>query len=108
MYRIVKALLASSLLCRRRGKKEGIMKSVEKREKSAARRIVALAGSFAAGALLMWSIGVAGSNTAKSEERHVIRPTGAAQIEQVREGRADDSSNERIVRGHSECSLQLD
>jgi hypothetical protein len=84
------------------------MKSVEVKEKSAARRIVALAGSFAAGALLMWSIGVAGSNTAKSEERQVIRSTGAAQIERVREGQSDDTASERAVRGHSECSLQLD
>ena len=84
------------------------MKSVERKEKSAARRIGALAGSFAAGALLMWSIGVAGSNTAKSEERQVIRSTGRTQVEQVRQGQADDSASEHTVRGHSECSLQLD
>ena len=84
------------------------MKSIEKREKSAARRIAALAGSFAAGALLMWSIGVAGSNTAKSEERQVIRSTGQVRVEQVHQAQADDSASERAVRGHSECSLQLD
>jgi hypothetical protein len=34
--------------------------------------MVALAGSFVAGALMTWTIGVASSNTAKSEERLAV------------------------------------
>jgi hypothetical protein len=34
--------------------------------------MLALVGSFAAGVLMTWTIGVASSNTAKSEERSAV------------------------------------
>ena len=83
------------------------METVERKEKSAARRIAALIGSFAAGVLLTWVVGVAGSNTAKSEERLALSARPSA-IEQTVNAAADDSSVAQPVRGHSECDLQLD
>jgi hypothetical protein len=80
------------------------VKKAKKKEKSSARRMVALAGSFAAGAVLTWMVGVAGSNTARSEERLI--PAQAA-IEQAVSS-ADNSTDAKRVAGHSECDLQLD
>jgi hypothetical protein len=82
------------------------MKSAEQNEKSA-RGMTALLGSFLAGMLVAWSLGVAGPNTAKSEERFSAPSLRGSQVEQAASAQADDSS-QRQVRGHSECSLQLD
>jgi hypothetical protein len=59
--------------------------------------MVALAGSFVAGALMTWTIGVATSNTAKSEERPVV--SAQSTIEQA--AYTADCSAEI-------CDLQLD
>ena len=73
------------------------MSKIEKKETSKARRMVALAGAFVAGALLTWTIGVASSNTAKSEERLAV--SAQSTIEQAT--RTADCSTEV-------CDLQLD
>ena len=79
------------------------MKKAEKKEKSAARRMVALVGSFAVGAVLMWMVGVAGSNTARSEERLI---SAQPAIEQTISS-ADNSIDTKQIAGHPECDLQL-
>ena len=83
------------------------MKSAEKKEKSA-RGIAALLGSFLAGVLVAWSLGIAGPNTAKSEERVSATFARGSQVEQAASAQADDASSKRQVSGHSECNLQLD
>ena len=83
------------------------MKSAVRKEKSAARRLAAIVGSFAAGAVLTWTIGAATANTAKSEERMIARSSQSAVAEQaVLE--SNTSNDQRSVAGHSECNLQLD
>jgi hypothetical protein len=82
------------------------MKSSEKKEKSAVQRIAAMVGSFAAGAILAWTIGAATANTARSEERLVARSAQSAAVEQA--GYVDQGSNDQRIAGHSECNLQLD
>jgi len=82
------------------------MKSSEKQEKSAVRRIAALVGSFAAGAVLTWTIGAATANTAKSEERIIAGSSQGVAVEQA--GYVNRGSDDQRVAGHSECDLQLD
>ncbi|HEY6929862.1 MAG TPA: hypothetical protein VJA66_09330 [Thermoanaerobaculia bacterium] len=82
------------------------MKSSERKEKSAVQRIAALVGSFAAGAVLTWTIGAATANTARSEESLVARSVQSAAVEQA--GYVDQGSNDQRITGHSECDLQLD
>ena len=82
------------------------MKSSEKKEKSAVRRIAALVGSFAAGAVLTWTIGAATANTAKSEERIIATSSQGVAVEKA--GYVNQGSDDRRVAGHSECDLQLD
>ncbi|HEX7252265.1 MAG TPA: hypothetical protein VF376_05225 [Thermoanaerobaculia bacterium] len=82
------------------------MRSSERKEKSAVQRIAALVGSFAAGAVLTWTIGAATANTARSEERQVIRSDRSAAVEQA--GYVNQGSDDQRIAGHSECNLQLD
>jgi len=81
------------------------MKSSEKKEKSAVRRVAALIGSFAAGAVLTWTIGAATANTAKSEERIIAASSQGVAVEQA--GEVNHGSDDRRIAGHPECDLQL-
>ena len=90
------------------------MKSVKREQERSKRfRAVAMIGSFAAGVLLSWTVGIAGSHAAKSEGKVVTstfaieQPAAEASDKAILAADANDAAPRRVS-GHSELDLQLD
>jgi hypothetical protein len=91
------------------------MKSVAReQERSKRRRAVSMIGSFVAGVLLTWTVGIAGSHAAKSEGKAssasavaIEQPAVDASEQTILAGDANGTDSRRVS-GHSELDLQLD